>query len=155
MKKILIIALSFGLILPAVAQIAKTAPKTQQKEVRKAPRITPEQYANRHVELLDKKVKLTPAQRTKAIEIYKRNASQRIGAIGHDAKTLNTVAKTEREDINKILTADQKLQLQKMDEKNRMQERKIQQERELKVRTVDPQGTPRKNLKEDLKPSVK
>lgn len=155
MKKILIVALSLGLILPAVAQIAKTAPKSQQKEVRKAPRITPEQYANRHVELLDKKVKLTPVQKTKALEIYKRNASQRIGAIGHDAKTLNTAAQNEREEISKILTDDQKLQLQKMDENNRMQERKIQKERELKVRTVDPQGTPRNNLKDELKPSMK
>lgn len=153
MKKILIIALSFGIIIPAVAQITKTVQKSQQqKEVRKAPKITPEQYAQRHTNLLDSKVQLTESQKTQVYEVYRKNAPERIGAIGHDAQKLNTITSREHSEIDKILTADQKTQLKKIDDDRRNKELQLRQQRQQKVRTVDPAGTPRPDLSKDLDP---
>ena len=68
MKKILVLALSIVLVVPAISQVAKKAP--QNKETRNAAKITPEQYSQRKTDLVDGKVQLTAEQKKKVYDMY-------------------------------------------------------------------------------------
>lgn len=140
MKKILIIALSVGLIVPAVAQITKQQQVTKiegKKEVRKNAKITPEKYAERKVMVLDNQVKLTQAQKTQAYKAYMENAPKRIGAIGTDSKTISEVTQLENQKIDLILTADQKATIQKNQADGAATHREITKSREVKRSSAD------------------
>lgn len=151
MKKILIIALSLGIMVPAIGQIAKQqSPQNVKKETRKPINITPEQYAQRKTEKIDKQVKLSPEQKTQLFEMYKGTAPKRIGAIGHDAKTLNEVNELEKANLSKILTAEQNAQLQKIEDDNRLRSAELKQSREANRRKVEADQV-RPKLTDDLK----
>lgn len=148
MKKLLIFALSMGLIGPAIAQVASNQKEGTKKEVRKAPKITPEQYAQRKVDVLSEKVQLTDEQKKRAFEVYMQTAPQRIGAIGHDAATINEINKVEEDNIQKILTVDQKAHLARIKEQQKQEAIKLQQQRESNRSATE---EIRKPLSEDLK----
>lgn len=147
MKKILILALSVGLIAPAIAQVAKKAP--QSKEVRKAPSITPEQYAQRKTDLIDRQVQLSSEQKLKVYDMYKTAAPKRIGAIGHDAKTLREVNQAEQENLHKILTSQQKEKLKTIELENKNKQTELKQKRA--ANRVKQDTDVRKPLTEDLR----
>lgn len=147
MKKILVLALSIGLIAPAIAQVAKKAPQT--KETRKAPNITPEQYAQRKTDLVDRQVQLSSDQKSKVFEMYKSMAPQRIGAIGHDAKTLREVTQAEQENLLKILNTKQREVLKTIQLDQESKQLELQKNREAK--RLKTETDVRKPLTEDLK----
>lgn len=117
MKKLLVIVLSLGLIVPVTAQVVKQQQQKVKSTRTTGIKLTPEKYAQDKVQHLNTQVELSAEQKEQLTAMYKSLAPKRIGAIGNDAQTISEVNQEEIKRRDMILNQEQRAQLQALEAK--------------------------------------